>query len=285
MRTRSGSLAAVMARVPSHPAHSGVLCICAANASSRSGSRRMLPQLQHGRRIVKHCSSSSQALQIRALGWRALFSNTAGDFNTGVGAGTLVLNHGGMTNTAVGAAALLLNETGSRNTAVGAAALVFNAGDADRQRIISTALLAPLRSTITTTGFSNNAVGDSALFKNQTAAANTAVGDLALEDNDATGSGAANNNTAVGASALSNNVTGSENTAVGAGAGPNIDTGFNNTYLGNFVGTDADERRRYHPHRRHLERERGRVPTVLRRWYLEQPPACWRQRCCSYSGP
>ena len=30
----------------------------------------------------------------------------------------------------------------------------------------STALLAPLRSTITTTGFSNNAVGDSALFNN-----------------------------------------------------------------------------------------------------------------------
>ena len=35
MRTRSGSLAAIMARVPSHPAHSGVLCICAANASSQ----------------------------------------------------------------------------------------------------------------------------------------------------------------------------------------------------------------------------------------------------------
>ena len=31
------------------------------------------------------------------LGWRSLFSNTGGDFNTGVGAGTLVLNHRGMT--------------------------------------------------------------------------------------------------------------------------------------------------------------------------------------------
>ncbi len=56
--------------------------------------------------------------------------------------------------------------TGARNTAVGGAALVYNVGDAERQRIISMALSAPLRSTITKTGFSNNAVGDSALFGN-----------------------------------------------------------------------------------------------------------------------
>ena len=132
-------------------------------------------------------------------------------------------------------------------------------GDADRQWIVSTALLAPLRSRITTTGFSNNAVGDSALFRNVNGAANTAVGDLALENNDATGDGDANNNTAVGASALTNNVNGSENTGVGAGVGPNLANGFNNTYLGNFVGTDGRRRRRYDPHRRRLERERGRV--------------------------
>ena len=94
---------------------------------------------------------------------------------------------------------------------------------------------------ITQTGFSNNAMGDSALFRNELGAANTAVGDLALEDNDATGDGHGNNNTAVGASALINNVNGSENTGVGAGVGPNLANGFNNTYLGNFVGTDADD--------------------------------------------
>jgi len=33
MRTRSGSLAAVSARVPSHPAYSGLLCVFTANAS------------------------------------------------------------------------------------------------------------------------------------------------------------------------------------------------------------------------------------------------------------
>jgi len=52
------------------------------------------------------------------LGWRALFSNSSGNFNTAVGAGALILNNGD-SNTAVGAAALLLN-TGSNNTALGA---------------------------------------------------------------------------------------------------------------------------------------------------------------------
>ncbi len=46
------------------------------------------------------------------LGWRSLFSVTAASFNTGVGAGALVLTHGNGSdiNTAVGAAAMLLNE-------------------------------------------------------------------------------------------------------------------------------------------------------------------------------
>src|SRR5215216_5141608 len=47
------------------------------------------------------------------VGWYSLFSDTAGSFNTGLGAGTLLLNIGnqntgeGTENTAVGAAALL----------------------------------------------------------------------------------------------------------------------------------------------------------------------------------
>src|SRR4029077_550722 len=40
------------------------------------------------------------------LGWRSLFSTSTGNFNTGVGAGALVLNNAD-SNTAVGAAALL----------------------------------------------------------------------------------------------------------------------------------------------------------------------------------
>src|SRR3954464_12530035 len=52
------------------------------------------------------------------LGWRALFGNSTGNFNTAVGAGALVLNNAD-SNTAVGVAALLLNTSGTQNTAVG----------------------------------------------------------------------------------------------------------------------------------------------------------------------
>src|SRR5437773_9524313 len=59
------------------------------------------------------------------LGWRSLFANCTGNFNTGVGAGALVLNNAD-SNTAVGTAALLLNTSGTQNTAVGTDAMVFN---------------------------------------------------------------------------------------------------------------------------------------------------------------
>src|SRR5438445_12689905 len=49
-----------------------------------------------------------------AFGWRALFSDADGSFNTGIGGGALIFNNGS-SNTAVGAAALLLNSTGSNN--------------------------------------------------------------------------------------------------------------------------------------------------------------------------
>ena len=71
---------------------------------------------------------------------------------------------------------------------------------------------------------------------------------------------------------------------MGAGVGPNLVNGFNNTYIGNFVGTDADDEDgtiRIGD----LSTERVRFRSLLHRWYLEQPPACWRQRCCSYSEP
>src|SRR6266487_1370141 len=53
-----------------------------------------------------------------ALGWRSLFLDSSGSFNTAVGGGALILNNGD-SNTAVGAAALLLNTTGTENTAIG----------------------------------------------------------------------------------------------------------------------------------------------------------------------
>jgi uncharacterized coiled-coil protein SlyX len=172
-----------------------------------------------------------------ALGWRACFNNFGASFNTGVGAGALVLNRADA-NTAVGTASLLLNNQGSRNTAVGAAAMVQNVGDVNGMGSFNDAVGAfALNNNVN--GFSNNAMGDSALFRNMAAAANTAVGDEALENNDATAAGNANNNVAVGAQALLNNVNGSENTGVGSGVGPNLANGFNNTYVGNFVGSLA----------------------------------------------
>ena len=61
------------------------------------------------------------------VGWRSLFFNSTGSFNTGVGAGALILNNGD-SNTAVGAAALLLNVSGMNNTAVGSLALENSTG-------------------------------------------------------------------------------------------------------------------------------------------------------------
>jgi trimeric autotransporter adhesin len=139
------------------------------------------------------------------VGWRVLFSAGDANFNTGVGAGALVLNTGD-SNTAVGTAALLLNTTASENTAVGTGALVFN-----------------------DTGPLNTAVGYQALYANVSGLENTAIGDQALLNN--TG----NFNVAVGGAALLNNTAGNENTAVGSGA-LNDTTGDDNTALGFQAG-------------------------------------------------
>ena len=101
------------------------------------------------------------------FGWYALFSDTTGNFNTGVGGGALTLNNGD-SNTAVGAAALLLNTTGTENVAVGTDALVFN-----------------------DSGSSDTAVGVQALFNN-TGDGNTANGALALLSNTTGGGNTAN---------------------------------------------------------------------------------------------
>src|SRR5215471_24508 len=77
-----------------------------------------------------------------ATGWRSLFSNAAGNLNTAIGAGTLLLNTG-ENNTATGALALLSNTIGNRNTASGTFALSSN-----------------------TNGLNNTAIGYQALMSN-----------------------------------------------------------------------------------------------------------------------
>jgi hypothetical protein len=154
-----------------------------------------------------------------AFGWFSLLSNSTGNFNTGVGAGTLVLNNGdpaaleGINNTAVGAAALLFNTTGAGNNAVGAFALFNHA-----------------------TGFFNQALGHSALFSTVGGSQNIAVGDQAMFTN-VSGSF----NTAVGDDALFNNLDGESNVVIGDEAGSNITSGDGNIYIGAGAAGPGDE--------------------------------------------
>jgi hypothetical protein len=169
-----------------------------------------------------------------AFGFLSLLSNGASSFNTGVGAGVLLLNTA-IENTAVGAGALLTNTTGPNNTAVGTFALFsqttpVNPGDSSFNDAVGANSLL-----FNTTGSSNNALGESALFNNRIGSANTAVGDVALGNNDSDGAGLGNLNTAVGAGALFSNVDGDSNNAVGVNAlGSNSDGLFNNV-----LGFDA----------------------------------------------
>ena len=163
-----------------------------------------------------------------AFGFYSLLSNGAANFNTGVGAGTLLLNTANE-QTAVGAGTLLSNTDGENNTGCGTFALFTNSTGDFNNAVGANSLL------FNTDGGSNNALGESALFFNQIGSANTAIGDVALENNDSTGAGLGNANTAVGSGALFSNVDGDSNNAVGFNSlGSNFDGLFNNV-----VGFDA----------------------------------------------
>jgi len=196
------------------------------------------------------------------VGWFALFSAGASNFNTGIGGGALVLNTGD-SNTAVGAAALLLNTTGFQNTATGADTLLYNDdGYANMANGVS-ALLSNAH------GAANSAFGAFALYFNSDGDNNCAFGYGALQsnhagfDNTAVGVGALDANvdgsfnTAAGAGALAKNTggvqnnaggglalgscNGSENTAIGHSAGGNLTTGDGNVYVGAGIQGVADE--------------------------------------------
>jgi hypothetical protein len=141
-----------------------------------------------------------------AIGWYSLFSDATGGFNTGVGAGTLVLNTADA-NTATGTAALLLNTTGRRNTANGTATLVDNSTGEDITAVGAFALNA-------NTASGNTAVGSSALLNNTTGGTVGNVGGVDVGPN-----------VAVGYQALESNTLGSANTAVGYRALQNFTTG------------------------------------------------------------
>ncbi len=152
-----------------------------------------------------------------AAGFLSLLSNADASFNTGVGAGVLLLNTASE-NTATGAGALLNNTIGDQNTANGAFAL-FNNTEGIRNTAIGD------RALFNNTDDSNTAIGADALTTNTTGSLNVAVGGIALRDNEGNG------NTAIGVGALFQ-ATGNFNTAVGRLAGQGITTGNNIIAIG-----------------------------------------------------
>jgi uncharacterized coiled-coil protein SlyX len=152
-----------------------------------------------------------------AVGFLSLLSNADASFNTGLGAGTLLVNTASE-NTATGAGALLSNTIGDQNTADGAFAL-FNNSEGIRNTAIGD------RALFNNTDDSNTAIGADALTTNTTGSLNVAVGGIALRDNEGNG------NTAIGVGALFQ-ATGNFNTAVGRLAGQSITTGNNIIAIG-----------------------------------------------------
>src|SRR5437764_2392518 len=156
------------------------------------------------------------------LGWDALFGTSTANFNTGVGAGALVLNNAD-SNTAVGAAALLLNTAGTENSALGTAAMVNNDN-----------------------GTNNTAVGAFALQTNTNGSNNTAVGNAALQNS----TGDFNN--AVGAGAGTDPGIGSNNVYIGdpgfpgdtnvisIGGIPASGTAYTATFIGGIYGASVN---------------------------------------------
>jgi hypothetical protein len=88
-----------------------------------------------------------------ALGKRALFHITTGNYNTGVGHEALHNTSTGAYNTALGQSAMFTNTTGGQNTAIGINALLYN-----------------------TSGASNVVVGLDAMHHNTTGSSNIALG-------------------------------------------------------------------------------------------------------------
>ncbi len=157
-----------------------------------------------------------------AEGTDALFSNTTGTRNTGLGYQALYYNHGDY-NTATGSHALFSNTNGTENTATGASALSHNTSGSDNT---ATGFLA-LRDN--TSGSQNTASGAWALLSN-TGHGNTATGAYALFHNTS-----GFDNTGIGVGALGENRTGHHNTALGAGAGIRVITANNVICIGSEV--------------------------------------------------
>jgi hypothetical protein len=183
----------------------------------------------------------------------ALYSDTTGNRNTGLGVNVLRANTIGVSNTAIGTNALYSNSA-SNNTATGDSALFSNTTATGNTADGAFALFrnnigynntasgaSSLHSN--TSGFDNTADGVNALISNDNGNYNTATGVNAMYGNTSGGYNTANGvnalasnngyfNTATGVNALELNTSGSYNTAVGYQALPSNNAGANNTAIG-----------------------------------------------------
>jgi hypothetical protein len=142
-----------------------------------------------------------------AVGFQALYLNTTGNYNTGIGDKAMQDDKGAQ-NTGTGYSALIINITGSYNTANGGNALYGNGGS------------------------NNTAIGLGALYVLSTSE-NTAVGVSALGSNRRNGS----QNTAVGFKAFVGHRGHQNNIALGREAGFDV-SGLYNIEIGTRGGYD-----------------------------------------------
>jgi Chaperone of endosialidase len=224
--------------VHSHACCSQLFCVYAYRASDQPRAGWGLSWGQHGRRT--ECPVWPQHWHFQYGCWLLLTQkHTDSQFNTAIGAGTLLFNTANF-NTATGAAALLSNTAGVDNTAIGAFALFANTVHGDNTAVGAEALQN------NSDGAFNTAVGAGALFNNTTGTGNATIGFDGLFQN-STG----NQNTAIGSDTLENS-TGSNNTAVGFFSGSAVTTANNvicigavgqnvdnSCYIGNISGADA----------------------------------------------
>ena len=171
-----------------------------------------------------------------AIGYHALFQNTAGN-STAVGYNALQGQIGGGTNnTGFGFSALNNNTLGDNNTAVGGEA-GFNAlgsgntligyfAGRNASNATGASTFVGFQAGQGTTGANNTALGNNALAATGASGNSVAVGNSALVANTAT------NNTAIGFNSLVTNITGTGNVAIGNQAGA-LELGSNKLYVSN----------------------------------------------------
>ena len=159
------------------------------------------------------------------LGFRTLYSNTTGDYNTAIGYFALADNTTGYSNIAIGRNSMNAGTSGHSNIALGESSLANTNGDYS---------IAIGRSAMSadSTGSENVAVGYQAFQYNGSGEYNVAVGSGALKGGVGGVYSSGYNNVAVGYGALDRNVSGSSNVAVGSHALDDNETGVENIAIG-----------------------------------------------------